>query len=293
MPCAAAWPPTSTRCNGRMVELFAVGLPAVFTARVRTVVRPSQRGVVASAHSGGGGRSGHNRGVRAAWFVRGGGSAFRARDAWMWLGVHRLGVVSRALSDRQLGSGLHRPGVRFAGAGAFRCCRRALSAAPWRTHRLAAIAVLVFAVFGYPFVAIQSGRAFEAAQVFALTPDPIAVATLGALALAVGRSRWLAMVVPIVWVVLTGLTLYAAVGRLVRGAGRRCGGDGRGPGVTEAVSRCWWPVCAPSPRVSTTVLKRPLRSSKGRGLSRLQAAQAPRASPPVALQPRSGRRAWH
>jgi hypothetical protein len=73
------------------------------------------------------------------------------------------------------------------------------------------LAVLVFAVVAYPAVAAVAGRAPMAAQVFALTPDPTAVATLGVLVLGSAWRWWmrlLAAVVPLTWLALSVLTSF-------------------------------------------------------------------------------------
>lgn len=70
-----------------------------------------------------------------------------------------------------------------------------------------AVAVLGFAIGAYPLAAAISGRAFDAAQVFAIMPDPTAIATLAALAVAEGRLPVIAMAVPLLWAVITAITL--------------------------------------------------------------------------------------
>lgn len=72
-----------------------------------------------------------------------------------------------------------------------------------------ALVVLLFSLFGYPFIAPLLGRSLQSAEFFALTPDPTALATLAVLALSNSAARWLAMLVPTAWCVVTGLTLWA------------------------------------------------------------------------------------
>ena len=73
---------------------------------------------------------------------------------------------------------------------------------------VAGFAVLALGLFFYPLVTPAFGFSIEGAQVFALTPDPTAVATLGAMALLKGRVRFLAAVIPAVWCIFSGLTLW-------------------------------------------------------------------------------------
>jgi hypothetical protein len=71
-----------------------------------------------------------------------------------------------------------------------------------------AIALYALAVIGYPLIAPLMQRPLAAAEVFGIAPDPTAVATLALLALAQGRVRWLLMIVPFLWCVTSGATLW-------------------------------------------------------------------------------------
>jgi hypothetical protein len=44
--------------------------------------------------------------------------------------------------------------------------------------------------------------------VFGIAPDPTAIATLGALVLAIGRIGWLLIALPILWCAITAATLW-------------------------------------------------------------------------------------
>ncbi len=72
-----------------------------------------------------------------------------------------------------------------------------------------ALSVLAVAVFAYPFLAWVTGQAWQSGEVFGLSPDPTAVATLAVTACLRGPVRWLLMIAPLLWCVATGLTLYA------------------------------------------------------------------------------------
>jgi hypothetical protein len=80
--------------------------------------------------------------------------------------------------------------------------RRSLSA-------MVALGVLVLSLVGYPLISLASGTSWYAVQVFAIAPDPTATATLAFLALSRGRGVLAAMLIPSLWAVLAGLTLYA------------------------------------------------------------------------------------
>lgn len=85
--------------------------------------------------------------------------------------------------------------------------RLAFRLGPDGGRRLGA-ALLVYALVVHPLWAPAAGRPLAAAEVFALAPDPTAMATLGLLAMARVRGwpRTL-LVVPILWCVVSGLTL--------------------------------------------------------------------------------------
>ena len=70
-----------------------------------------------------------------------------------------------------------------------------------------ALALLSVAV--YPLLAPILGRGWRSAEIFGLAPDPTAVATLGALRTAKGGRRWPLMAIPILWCLVTGVTLLA------------------------------------------------------------------------------------
>lgn len=63
-------------------------------------------------------------------------------------------------------------------------------------------------MLGVPLVAPFFGRAWTGVEVFAVAPDPTVVVTLGLL-VAAARPRWILMVVPVSWCVVTALTALA------------------------------------------------------------------------------------
>ena len=86
--------------------------------------------------------------------------------------------------------------------------------------------LLAAALFAWPLLAPLDGQSWREAEVFAVAPDPTAVATLALLALAV-RGSWtvLLCVVPALWLAVSALTLFtmgvwqgwAVLGALVAG----------------------------------------------------------------------------
>ena len=70
-------------------------------------------------------------------------------------------------------------------------------------------ALLAAALFAWPLLAPLDGRPWDQAEVFAIAPDPTAIATLGLLASA-ARSRWTALlcIAPALWLAASALTLF-------------------------------------------------------------------------------------
>jgi hypothetical protein len=83
--------------------------------------------------------------------------------------------------------------------------RLALRRAPGLAPQ-AGLALLLFGL-AYPLLAPLLGRPWTQAEVFALAPDPTVVATLGVL-LAASRRPGLLFVVPLLWCVVSGATLW-------------------------------------------------------------------------------------
>jgi hypothetical protein len=69
--------------------------------------------------------------------------------------------------------------------------------------------LLVALALGYPLLAPLFGRPWQGAEVFGIAPDPTAIATLGFLLMARGRSTLLLYPIPLLWCLASGLTLWA------------------------------------------------------------------------------------
>ena len=67
--------------------------------------------------------------------------------------------------------------------------------------------ILGFALAGQPLLAPLQGRGWTLSEVFGIAPDPTAMATLGVLLLARGRLLPLLLPIPVLWCLLSGLTL--------------------------------------------------------------------------------------
>jgi hypothetical protein len=67
--------------------------------------------------------------------------------------------------------------------------------------------ILLFALAVGPLLAPLAGRPWAQAQVFGVTPDPTAIATLGILT-AARRAHWGLLAIPLVWCAVGGATLW-------------------------------------------------------------------------------------
>jgi hypothetical protein len=71
------------------------------------------------------------------------------------------------------------------------------------------VGIFLFALAVAPLAAPLLGRGWKSAEVFGVAPDPTVLATLGLLLVARGRGRGWLMVIPVIWSVISGLTLLA------------------------------------------------------------------------------------
>ena len=67
----------------------------------------------------------------------------------------------------------------------------------------------VYALALHPLLGLVAGRPIAGAEVFAIAPDPTAIATLGIVAMAQGRAAWLLLAIPVLWCLVSALTLHA------------------------------------------------------------------------------------
>jgi len=70
------------------------------------------------------------------------------------------------------------------------------------------LALLFFALYAQPCLAVLQGRPWAQADVFGITPDPTVVATLGVLLTSDARARWALLVVPLAWCLVGGMFLW-------------------------------------------------------------------------------------
>lgn len=78
----------------------------------------------------------------------------------------------------------------------------------WSVRRGLGVGLFAYALALHPLVALATGRGLAGAEVIGLTPDPLAMATLGVAAMAEPAPRaWALLVVPALWCLQSGLTL--------------------------------------------------------------------------------------
>jgi len=71
-----------------------------------------------------------------------------------------------------------------------------------------ALGFIAVAVLGFPLIAPAAGKPFATAEYFLMMPDPTALGTLAVLAFSATPLRWLLMIVPVLWCVLSGAMLW-------------------------------------------------------------------------------------
>jgi Family of unknown function (DUF6064) len=70
------------------------------------------------------------------------------------------------------------------------------------------LALFLYALILHPLTPLLEGRSLQAAEVFAIAPDPTAVGTLGLLTLAPrGAAAWLS-IIPLAWLLMSWATLH-------------------------------------------------------------------------------------
>lgn len=94
--------------------------------------------------------------------------------------------------------------VVVAALGRLHLVDRRMHPAAW----FSGIALLATGLVFYPLLALATHGSFAGAQVFGLAPDPTAAASLGIGVLLQSRVRWLVISVPVVWCIITALTLW-------------------------------------------------------------------------------------
>ncbi len=147
--------------------------------------------------------------VALAW--RGGGWQGRVAAgivvaAWLWAGwaFHWRRYTTINLAAGYFAAGFAIQALLLAAAGLRG--RLLLRSVPPRPD-LVGIGVMLFAVALQPLIGPLLGRTWIQVELFGLAPDPTAVATLGLLLVA--RASWPLYVIPLLWCLASGVTLWA------------------------------------------------------------------------------------
>jgi hypothetical protein len=77
---------------------------------------------------------------------------------------------------------------------------------PW--DRRVALVILLFALLVQPLLGLFSGRPWYGLEVFGSAPDPTVLATLGMLLMIRHPLRWLLSIIPLIWCLISGATLF-------------------------------------------------------------------------------------
>jgi hypothetical protein len=128
---------------------------------------------------------------------------------WLWIAIafhaHRYATINWAAVHFAWAFGLEAALLIWIGIVRGRLlfeqpADRASRVGPW---------IFLFALVVEPLVGPLLGRGWRGVEIFGVAPDPTAIATLGLLLLARVRHRWLLMVIPAIWCVITGAFLLA------------------------------------------------------------------------------------
>lgn len=93
-----------------------------------------------------------------------------------------------------------------------RVAKRPLSEPPFDGPQWAGWGMAIFGLAILPLVgpltnATANGREWTGIEIFGIAPDPTAIVTLG-LVLCTGRSRWLLLIIPLLWCAISGATAW-------------------------------------------------------------------------------------
>jgi hypothetical protein len=72
-----------------------------------------------------------------------------------------------------------------------------------------AMALVVYALVFQPLIGPFLGRSWAGIEIFAIAPNPTVAASLAIIAYVGSRLRWLMMIVPLLWCIVTALTEFA------------------------------------------------------------------------------------
>lgn len=142
----------------------------------------------------------------AAW--RGKVVAAILAACWLWVAwaflAERYATINWAASYFAIGFAVEALLLLWGGV-----VRADLAFAPTASPvHIAGICLFLFALLVQPLIGPMLGRTWLQVQIFGIAPDPTVLATLGILLVTSHRPRWLLMIVPIAWCLVSGATLW-------------------------------------------------------------------------------------
>jgi len=152
----------------------------------------------------------------AIWALRGRAAASGGRTVaamlaacWLWIAIafhaRRYATINWAAIDFSWGFAIEAVLLIWIGVvrGALVFARSSDRAGRF------GMGIFLFALAVQPAVGLALGRGWRQVEIFGVTADPTAVATLGLLLLARGPGRSALFFVPAIWCAITGATLFA------------------------------------------------------------------------------------
>ncbi|UKJ76695.1 DUF6064 family protein [Azospirillum brasilense] len=79
----------------------------------------------------------------------------------------------------------------------------------WTGRAPVGLVLFLYAIALHPLAALLAGRPPRGAEVFGITPDPTAIATIGLVMMAEGRWSWLLLAAPMAWCLASWATLHS------------------------------------------------------------------------------------
>jgi hypothetical protein len=128
--------------------------------------------------------------------------------AWLWVAwayhLQRYANINWAATYFAIGFAIEALLLVWAGIIRGRLAFRPLT--PMLTS--AGLGIFLFALILQPLISPLLGRKWAEAELFGIAPDPTVIATLGILLLAVNRSFWALLIIPILWCAISGAILW-------------------------------------------------------------------------------------
>lgn len=135
--------------------------------------------------------------------------AFFLAAAWLWVAwaYHLRHYATIAWFADYFALGFALQALLLIGSGV--CCSHGLFQAEARAIRWAGPGIFLFSLLVLPVVVPLLGRDWRQTELFAMTPDATAIASLGLLLLCKGKTFWVLAFIPLCWCMISAATLWA------------------------------------------------------------------------------------